>query len=149
NGHWVNGWSADGRRFLTTVQTVENSPRIAWLNADGTGGPEFLSPDGEIAYGGRLSPDGRRLLYVAGPQPPKGQRARVRLYAMDLASKKRSAVDEPGETYGYCWSRDGSRIGYTWQRTLAKPEEVPERETLLITCSAAGGDRKTVTSRKV
>ena len=39
-------------------------------------------------------------------------------------------------------------VAYTWQRSLAKPEEVPERETLLITCNPDGGDRKTVTSRK-
>src|SRR5205814_8361369 len=92
--------------------------------------------------------DGRRGLYQAGQKGPMGRQAKVRLYAMDLASKKRTAVDEPGETYGYCWSPDGSRVAYTWQQSLAKPEEVPEREILLITCDPDGGDRKAVTSRK-
>ncbi len=121
---------------------------MAWLNADGTGKPEFVSPEGEIGYGGRLSPDGRKVLYQGGPEPPKEERAKVRLYVMDLATKKRTAVDEPGETHGYCWSPDGSRIAHTWQRSLDKPEEVAERETLLLTCDLDGRNRKTVTTRK-
>jgi len=72
----------------------------------------------------------------------------VRLYVMDLATKKQTAADEAGETHGYCWSPDGSRIAYTWQRSLDKPEEVAERETLLITCDLDGRNRKTVTTRK-
>jgi hypothetical protein len=57
-------------------------------------------------------------------------------------------VDEPGHTDGHSWSAGGSRIAYTWQRPLDKPEEVPVRETFLITCRPDGSDRQTVTSRK-
>jgi Tol biopolymer transport system component len=72
----------------------------------------------------------------------------VRLYAIDLTTKKRVAVDEPGHTGGYCWSPDGKRIAYTWQRPLPKPAEVSERETFLITCDIDGRNRTTVASRK-
>ncbi len=88
------------------------------------------------------------LLYQAGPRPPKGQRARVRLYVTDLASGKRTAVDEPGETHGYCWSPDGSRVAYTWQQSLDKQGKEAEREALLITCDPDGANPKTITSRK-
>jgi RNA polymerase sigma factor (sigma-70 family) len=144
----VTGWSADGQRLLADVRPTPSTARVAWLNADGTGKPEFVSPEGELGYGGRLSPDGRRMLYVGGPEPPDGGRAKMRLYALDLATGQRSTVDEPGETRGYCWSPDGSRVAYTWQRSLEKPAEVPERETMLITCDPDGRNRRTVTSRK-
>jgi Tol biopolymer transport system component len=143
---WVSDWSPDGKRFLATSR-AGGSPRLVWINADGTGEPEFLTPKGEVVYGPRLSPDGRRVLYQGAPDPPKGRRGWVRLYVMDLATRKRTAVDEPGEIHGYCWSPDGSRVAYTWQRSLEKPAEVAERETLLITCNRDGTDRKTVTRR--
>jgi RNA polymerase sigma factor (sigma-70 family) len=152
DGCSITDWSIDGKRFLATVRPSDlTTARVAWLNADGTGKPEFVSPEGEIAYSGRLSPDGKQLLYQSAPEPKEskeGERLKVRLYVMDLATKKRTAVDEPGETFGHCWSPDGLRVAYTWQRSLNKPADVPERETLLITCDSNGRNRKTVTSRK-
>jgi Tol biopolymer transport system component len=148
DGHWVTGWSPDGKRLLTDARTGDGNLRIAWLNADGTGEPEFITPDEEMAYGARLSRDGRRVLFQAGPKGLKWERTKMRLYAMDLATKKRTAVDEPGVTEGWCWSPDGSKVAYTWQRSLDKPAEVKERETLLITCTADGSNRKTITKRQ-
>jgi hypothetical protein len=147
-GHWVREWTPDGKRFLIEYLAGATSPRIGWLNADGTGKLEFLTPDGEVSYGPRLSPEGRRVLYQAVTKAPAGKPAEVRLYAMDLVTKRRTVVDEPGETHGYCWSPDSSRVAYTWQRSRGDWSEVPERETLLITCDPDGGNRKTVTSRK-
>ena len=147
DGCAVRDWSLDGKRFLVDLRPTEGTVRMAWLNADGTGNPEFLSPEGEYGYGGRLSPDGKRVLYWGGPEPPEGKRGTVRLYVMDLGTKERTVVDEPGDTSGYCWSPDGKRIAYTWQRPLPK-EGTRKRETFLITCSPGGTDRKTVTSRK-
>jgi dipeptidyl aminopeptidase/acylaminoacyl peptidase len=143
----VTGWSRDCKQFLITDHTDETIRRIAWLNADGTGKPDFLTSEDEYAYDACLARDGRKVLFAAGPKPAKGQRLRVRLYVMDLATKKRVAVDEPGDTIGYCWSPDGFRVAYTWQRPMERPEEVPLRETLLITCDLDGGNRKVVTRR--
>jgi Tol biopolymer transport system component len=139
-GTWVSAWSADGKRLLTTLRTDGTGARVAWLNADGTGKPEYLTPEGEDAWGAVLSPDRRRVLFKAGGPG--------RLYAMELSSRKRTLLDEPGETCGYCWSPDGTRVAYTWQRPLDKRGGTGERETFLITCDPDGRDRKTVTSRK-
>jgi RNA polymerase sigma factor (sigma-70 family) len=142
---WPSDWSLDGKRLLTNLGSP---PRIAWVNIDGTGEPQFITSEEEVAGGAKRSPDGRRILCMAGPKAAKDDRRQVRLSVIDLETKKRTIVDEPGETAGYCWSADGSRIAYTWQRPIEKPAEVPMRETLLITCNRDGGERKTVTSRK-
>jgi Tol biopolymer transport system component len=144
--YWPSDWSADGKRLLVTLRT-DGAPRVAWVNLDGTGRPEFVTSEEDVAFFARLSPDGRRILCMAGPKAPD-EREQLRLCVLDLSTKQRTIVDEPGETHGYCWSSDGAKIAYTWQRPLQKPAEVPVRETLLITCDPDGSNRKTVTSRK-
>lgn len=140
---WPSDWSADGKRLLITVDGS-----IAWVNTDGTGEPQIVTRELEVAYGARLSPDGKRILCLAGLRRPDQKERRLRLSVIDLETTKRTIVDEPGHTHGYCWSPDGSRIAYTWQRALDRAEEVAVRETLLMTCDLDGENRKTVTSRK-
>jgi Tol biopolymer transport system component len=84
---------------------------------------------------------------MAGRKAPQGERTETRLTVIDLATKKQTIIDEPGATCGYCWSPDGSRIAYTWQKPLDHPSEENVRETLLITCNADGTERNVVTSR--
>jgi hypothetical protein len=147
---WPSDWSADGRRLLTSLSTEDGSQRVAWVNADGTGKPEFITSGLESAYGARLSPDGQRILCMAGPRGRNGDRSRMRLCVIDVSrsTHRRTYVDEPGETHGYCWSSDGSQVAYTWQRSLANPDAEAVRETLPITCDPDGGNRKTITRRK-
>jgi hypothetical protein len=40
-------------------------------------------------------------------------------------------------------------VAYTWQRTLARPADVPEPETLLVTADPDGRNRRVRASRKV
>lgn len=121
---------------------------LAWVNADGTGKPELITAADQIASLARLSPDGRRILCMAGPKTANGEPSPMRLCVIDLETKKQTTVDEPGTTSGYCWSADGLKVAYTWQRSLEKPEEVATRETLLFTCNTDGNNRKLITSRK-
>jgi Tol biopolymer transport system component len=147
-GWWPSDWSADGKHLLMNARRDDGTIGVTRANIDGTGKPEFITSADEVASGARLSPDGRRILCMAGPVAPKDERNRLRLSVIDLSTKRRTVVDEPGETHGYCWSSDGSKIAYTWQRSLERPAEVAVRETLLITCDPDGSNRKTVTSRK-
>jgi WD40 repeat protein len=140
---WPSDWSPDGKRLLTSLETGH----VAGVNIDGTGEPEIITRELEVVHGARLSPDGKRILCLAGLRRPNERRP-LRLTVIDLVTKKGKRIDEPGETHGFCWSPDGSRIAYTWQPTLKNPEDVAIRETFLITCDPDGGDRKTVTSRK-
>jgi Tol biopolymer transport system component len=145
---WPSDWSADGRRVLASLRSDNGGVRIAWATVDGTGQPEFITSDQEVAYGAKLSPDNRRILCMAGPRSPDEQEKLMRLYVIDLATKERTRIDKPGHTYGYCWSSDGSKIAYTWQLPLRKPEEAKERRTYLITCDPDGSNAKTITMRK-
>jgi hypothetical protein len=66
----------------------------------------------------------------------------------NLATGKRTVVDETGVIFGYCWSPDGTRVAYDWHKYPDQKAEVVERETFLFTCDPDGLNRKTVTSRK-
>jgi Tol biopolymer transport system component len=143
---WPSDWSADGKRVLATTDTGNGAARIAWVNVDGTGDPEFVTAEDEIAYGARLSPENRRILCLIYPKSAKGQRY-PRLYVIDLISKSRTVIDRPGITQGYCWSSDGRKVAYTWQAPLPHPEQVKQRRTYLIASDPDGSNRRTVTSR--
>ncbi|MBY0229597.1 MAG: hypothetical protein K2W96_09985, partial [Gemmataceae bacterium] len=119
---------------------------VCWLAADGKGEPEFITGEEEHAWGAKLSPDGTRLLFQASG---KKKGAQTRLVALELKAKKRTTLDEPGRTHGYCWSRDGKRVAFTWQKTPTKGEENAERTTWLIACKADGSDSKRIASRKI
>jgi Tol biopolymer transport system component len=145
----ITDWSRDGKRFLAAVREDDEWTRLAWLNADGTGKPEFITPKGEMGAEARLSPDGKRLLYTGNPEPRQDLSTKPRLYVADLATGSRTVVDETGISIGYCWSPDGTRVAYTWQKYSDGKAEVVERETLLFTCDPDGLNRKTVTSRRI
>jgi hypothetical protein len=148
DGCWPSDWSADGKRVLTSLRRDNGSVRVAWINVGGTGEPAFITSEHEVAYRAKLSPDHRRILCMVGPITPEDQENRMRLCVIDLATKKRTIIDRPGHTYGYCWSSDGLKVAYTWQLPLREPAETLERKTYLITCDPDGSNRKTIAMRK-
>jgi Tol biopolymer transport system component len=85
---------------------------------------------------------------MIGPKMPGDESRRTRLQVIDLSTKKRTMIDKPGHTHGYCWSSDGSKVAYTWQLPLRNPGEVAERKTYLIKCDPDGSNQKIVTMRK-
>jgi hypothetical protein len=143
--YYVTGWSSDGTKLLA----MSPSRRICWLNVNGSGNPDYLTPDSEVSYDARLTSDDKWILYQTGPIPPKGERANLRLTAMELATKKRFVLDDPGETYGYCWSKDNTRVAFTWQKSVPKETPATDFETILYTCDRDGKNRTVVTSRKL
>jgi hypothetical protein len=140
----VTGWSADEAKLLAT----SSDNRLCWLNADGTGKPDFITPDTEVCRDAKLSSDDTRVLFLCGPTPPRGERWFLRLTAMELSTKKRVVLDDPGETLGHCWSKDNSRVAFTWQKTVSNKTPATEYETILYTCDRDGKNRTAVTSRK-
>ena len=147
NDHYATDISRDGGRLL--ILSRPSTSRVAQMRADGQGNPRYLTPEEEYAYDPQLSPDGRRVLFRAGPRPVTVRRWPARLYMLEIATGRRVALDEPGgETAGFCWSASGHRVAYTWQSMPPHTPSVAEREISLFTCDADGGGRVKVTSRK-
>jgi hypothetical protein len=153
-GHMVGGWSRDGKRFLTTSDTGWNpkaAPRLAWVPVDG-GEPEFLTPDKKAAIGGKVSPDGTRVLYVE-IDPDNKTPGAYQLSVLNLKDKTTTRVSEAqnGLVQGYAWSPDGKRIAYDWQMMFEKPEDAAgkDREGFVVVCDADGKNQKTVLTHKL
>src|SRR5262249_60990594 len=98
-------------------------------------------PAGSYGLRGRLSPDGKRLLFtvVTPKEKDKFGSAKVELAVLDCATGKVMPVaDTPlnGQVLGYCWSPDGNRIAYTWVVHDAKPGDmiVKASEAHLVVC---------------
>ena len=156
--HNLTDWSRDGKLFLTSSFTVGANPRewkqnkwkLHLMNRDGT---EYKAlTDGKTpASFGRLSPDGKRVLYMEmekfNDQPNSVQRG---MKVMDVASEKVVPVEDVplnAEVHMYCWSPDGKRIAYSW--CVVKDGKLEDRvntqmETFLVVCDADGKNAKTI-----
>lgn len=156
--HVITDWSRDGKFFFTTTFALKDgkpSARLYLMNRDGTES-KALTDEKQVAMLGRLSPDGKRVLFHAVTLGPKGQpEDRQREMAvLDIATGKATKVEEVplnAELQGYCWSPDGKQIAYCWREVHAgKPEEVrdKETETHLIVCDPDGKNAKTILTEK-
>lgn len=139
---YCSGWTADGKRLLATIPEHR---RLAWLSLDGKGESEFITPKDEWCFGGQLSPDETKMLYLSKVET-KYKYAEFQLFVFDLKTKKRSRVTtaDDGAVNSYCWSPDGKRVAYTWRQAYEKPDDVTECDTKLITSNPDGSDPKTV-----
>jgi Tol biopolymer transport system component len=124
------------------------------MNRDGTEHKALTErrlPAGSYGVCGRLSPDGRRLLFkVVTPSTEKDKPVRQELAVLDIATGKVAPVaDVPinGEVWSYCWSPDGKRIAYCWSEAQDNPA-VEEIESQVVVCEPDGLNAKPVASEK-
>ncbi|MFO0798130.1 MAG: sigma-70 family RNA polymerase sigma factor [Gemmataceae bacterium] len=155
----VSDWSRDGARFLASRVVTERwddlgSPRLFVLARDGSPLREVRPPADSEADGGRLSPDGRRVLYGSRPRP--GTAGRGELMVFDLASGRSTpvaGVAPGGRVYGACWSPDGRRIAYTWHPDQGEPKpgnfDPNEKiECRVVVCDADGRNSTVVVTNR-
>jgi Tol biopolymer transport system component len=136
---------------LTTAvekgKVKETLPRVYLVKADGSGARP-LGRKGQGAYGGRFSPDGRRVLYLGfegdREKPVQG------LYVVDAAGGEPRKVSQElnADFMGHGWSPDGRRIAYTWRQVPADGNLERETESFLMVVGADGKDPQTVLSEK-
>jgi hypothetical protein len=155
DNHAVTDWSRDGKHFLTMaygVQKEKRTWRLYLMNRDGTEAKALTDGSSPVG-GGRLSPDGQKVLCQLPDPDRKGMegRANLGLFVLDVKSGKSLRVEgQPlnGEFMGYCWSPDGKRIAYAWRQVLEKEDTKQETESNLIVADADGKNPVTIASEK-
>ncbi len=146
-GHLITDCSRDGKWFLTTLMA---SKLTNWM----TNSELYLVKwDGSDAkkigqgFDGKLSPDGKTVLCL--DLAWKDEVLFTHLVLVDVKSGERRRISrETNGTLvgGYCWSPDGKKIAYVWQRNPADGEK--EYEFFLMVMDADGQNSTVVLSQK-
>jgi RNA polymerase sigma factor (sigma-70 family) len=155
--HYITDWSRDGKHLVTT--RIWPGAGVFLMKGDGSEQQSLTEkrlPAGSYGLMGRLSPDGKRLLFTIVTPKEKGVRGEPKqdLAILDIDSGKVTPVaDVPinGEIRSYCWSPDSKRIAYTWSEVLeGKPEDLVDKEieSQLVICDPDGKNVKTIASEK-
>jgi Tol biopolymer transport system component len=170
DNHFIADWTPDGKYLLTRSWVKKDDKQISRLhlmNLDGTE-HKVLTDEKTNATGGRVSPDGTRVL-CSIPRPPdpkekvgpKGKPIppRTDLHVLHLDSGKLTLVADIAENGTYlssCWSQDGKQIAYVWRQKLEiKADDKPidimmkEVEIHIMVCDETGKNHKSLFSRKV
>jgi len=123
------GWTADGR-ILFSVFTNEAS-RLYAIALNGKSLREVGSVPGRAPM---LSPDGKRLIYMAGTWTA----TRLIVSALD-GSNRQQINDGASIAWNSHWSPDGQRIAFTGR-------EAPKSELAVFVMNVDGGERHKVTN---
>jgi RNA polymerase sigma factor (sigma-70 family) len=151
--HFVCDWSRDGKYFLTTRMEFDKNPptaRLCLVSRDGTEVRE-LTDGKQLAAFGRLSPDGRKVLYL-GTDPQRAGKAKesgLGLFVLDIRQRKATRVEgQPlnGDLMGFCWSPDGKRIAYGWREQMPAPGQ--QTESHLVVADADGRNSVTIATER-
>jgi dipeptidyl aminopeptidase/acylaminoacyl peptidase len=149
--HLVTDFSPDGKWLLTTVIDIDADKKtqkvqMHLIKPDGSEDRGLATP-GLHAAMGRISPDGKKVLFI-GIDPEKKRAAG--LYVMDVDHGKPRRVDEAtnSEAMGACWSPDGKRIAYIWRQHDEQAKADQETESFLIVADADGKNAKTIVTEK-
>jgi RNA polymerase sigma factor (sigma-70 family) len=125
-GHHVTDWSPDGAWFLVQVETDKGKWQLARMKKADSEIQKLAGTEG-VVWGGRISPDGKRVLFDR-----MAEKKVSNLWVVSLEDGKMRQVtqEENGLIRGYSWSPSGKRIAYTWVRfDPDSPKNPFEQET--------------------
>jgi RNA polymerase sigma factor (sigma-70 family) len=152
-GHVVTDWSPDEKWLLTTFlerSEKEITSQIVLVQKDGMVSRELTKPD-QGAFLGRLSPDGKGVLFLAAEKKAKAWSPQ--LHTMNLATleAKRVSQEQNADFFGFCWSPDGKQVAYTWRQKHegdSRENNRRETESFLVIASADGKNPVTALSER-
>jgi dipeptidyl aminopeptidase/acylaminoacyl peptidase len=143
----VTDFSPDGKWLLTTAidlnaEKKTQDIKMHVIKPDGSEDRTLATPGLHAAFG-RISPDGKKVLFIASDPEKKEV---IGLYVMDLTGGKPRRVDEAmnSEIMGACWSPDGKRIAYIWRQHDAKLKADDDVASFLIVADLDGKNAKTI-----
>jgi RNA polymerase sigma factor (sigma-70 family) len=160
DNHVIRDWTRDGKYLLTNSTVMKDDKRINRIHLMNLDGTEHKALTDETAYasGGRISPDGTRVLCTIPSPKEKQTPLRSDLYVLHIDTGKLTPVADiavNGSLVGSCWSQDGKQIAYVWQeRYIAKADDKPEDlfnrsvECHLMICDEDGKNHKSLSFTK-
>ncbi|HEX4608378.1 MAG TPA: sigma-70 family RNA polymerase sigma factor [Urbifossiella sp.] len=155
----------DGKTFLVEYRDREKKTAKLALAEAGAAEVRPLTDLKTLAgtVTGRLSPDGKKVLFSDGDPARKDAHKWSRShrpFVVDVATGKREALadfPENGQVQGLAWSPDGRRVAYTWTQlhpdllakdTISANDARRETEGFLIIADADGRNPRTVATDK-
>jgi Tol biopolymer transport system component len=122
------------------------------MSRDGTK-DRVLTASDQLAEGGRLSPDGIKVLFMARDPERKVNEGEddSGLFVRDLRRDKAARLQgQPliGSCMGYCWSPDGRRIAHAWRLDQGPREEGEMIESFLVVSDADGSNPVTIATER-
>jgi Tol biopolymer transport system component len=147
----VTDYLPDGKRLLTMAIDLDaekkaQDVKMHVIKPDGSEDRTLATP-GLHAAMGRISPDGKKVLFIAVDREKK---LAAGLYVVDMDGGKPRRVDEAmnSELMGACWSPDGKQIAYIWRQHDDKFKADDDVESFLIVADADGKNAKTILTEK-
>jgi gamma-glutamyltranspeptidase len=112
-------WTKDGR-LLFSQRPAGGPWRLFAVATEGQPQPAAVSPDGVSEWQGRVSPDGKRVVFVSDrdPEPNNDADIFVRDFATDAgsAASPMRVTRTPGVESHPAWASDNARVAYAASR---------------------------------
>jgi gamma-glutamyltranspeptidase len=108
-------WTRDGR-LLFSHRPRGGAWRLHLVGADGTGQPTAFTPDAHAEWHGRVSPDGRRVVFVSGRDAEAGDTADVFVRALATESSTIRLTRGGGQESAPAWAPDSNRVAFAASR---------------------------------
>jgi RNA polymerase sigma factor (sigma-70 family) len=126
-GHWITDWSPDGTWFLVQFRTEKEKWQLARMKIGDSKIQKLPGTEGGV-YGGRISPDGKSVLF---DRLAEKLVSTLWVYSLEDGKTRQITQDQNGFVRGYSWSPSGKRIAYTWVRFDPESAKDPrfEQET--------------------
>jgi len=110
-GPWGPRFSPDGRRVAYAAIARERAKADIWIADSKSGATQRFTTDGNGNDDAQWSPDGRAIIYSAGPDPGKD------IFQQSLdGGAARPLLRRPGAQWPSDWSRDGKVLLFTDQK---------------------------------